>query len=110
MLTPTLAAFMLAVTGIAIRLVYRGGVATATITHSAEIIFFRMLKPGMRSRITRPPIVDCVALETVSAKRRSVPARVAVTSHAGGRRPFKDHVLVATSAFHARVPAREREF
>ena len=84
--------------------------ATATISHAAEIALLRMLEPRMPARITRPPVVDGVTFEAVAAKRGPMPAWVAMTAHAGSGRAFKDHVLVTAGAFHARVPACEREF
>ena len=105
-----LAPFMFAMACLAIGFIYAGRMATATTAHSAKVILLWMLEPRMRTRITRPPIVDGVTFEAVAAKRRAVPARVTVTAHAGSGRAFKDHVLVASGAFHARVPAREREF
>lgn len=95
MLSPA-TALMLTMAGVAICLIHRGGMTTATITHSAKVIFFWMLEPRMRTRITRPPIVDSVTFETVAAKRGSMPAWVSVTAHAGGGCAFKDHVLMAS--------------
>jgi len=95
MLSPA-TALMLTMAGVAICLIHRSRMTTATITHSAKVIFFWMLEPRMRTRITRPPIVDSVTFETVAAKRGSMPAWVSVTAHAGGGCAFKDHVLMAS--------------
>lgn len=97
-------------TGFAICFIDRGGMTAAAISHSAKAVLFWMLIPWMPATITSAiPRVYRVTIETVRAKSRAMPSRVAMTGNTGGGRPRKLTVLMAGDAVHANMPARQRK-